>query len=117
MLKTVTPRDLSDAALDLIANRFKVLSAPIRLKLLIALEEREQNVTELVAATKNTQANVSRHLQTLADAGIVSRRQQGQSALYRISDPGVFALCQHVCGSLQKRFEDQAKAAQLFSAR
>jgi ArsR family transcriptional regulator len=115
MPKPLTPSDLSDAAIAMIANRFKVLSDPLRLKLLIALEARERNVSELVAATKNTQTNVSRHLATLADAGIVTRRKAGQSAIYRISDPAVFDLCKHVCGSLQKRFEDQAKAARLFT--
>jgi ArsR family transcriptional regulator len=115
MPKPLEPRNLSDAALAMIANRFKVLSEVPRLKLIIQLQDVEKIVTQLVNATGVAQANVSRHLQTLAEAGIVTRRREGQNAFYRICDPGVFGLCKHVCGSLQRHFEDQAKAARLFS--
>ena len=101
---------LSPQALDLIAARFKVLSEPTRLKLLVALETGEKNVTALVDATGATQANVSRHLQTLTDAGILRRRKEGLSVFYSITDPTIFDLCEHVCGSLQKRLAEQAKA-------
>lgn len=101
---------LSPKALELIAARFKVLSEPMRLKLLIALEAGEKNVTALMAATGATQANVSRHLQTLTDAGLLRRRKEGLSVFYSITDPTIFELCEHVCGSLQKRLAEQAKA-------
>ncbi|MEW6302339.1 MAG: metalloregulator ArsR/SmtB family transcription factor [Verrucomicrobiota bacterium] len=101
---------LPPQALDLIAARFKVLSEPMRLRLLIALEAGEKNVSDLVAATGATQANVSRHLQTLTDAGILSRRKEGLNVFYTIADPSIFDLCEHVCGSLQKRLAQQAKA-------
>jgi len=101
---------LSPQALDLIAARFRVLGEPMRLRLLIALEKGERNVTELVAATGATQANVSRHLQTLAEAGIVGRRKEGLNVFYHIADPGIFDLCEGVCGSLRKRLDAQARA-------
>jgi len=113
MPKAVKPRVLSDAALALIAARFKVLSEVLRLKIIIQLETGEKNVSDLVRATGASQANVSRQLQTLADAGLVGRRKEGQKAFYRICDPSVFDLCGHVCGSLQKHFEAQAQTARL----
>ena len=94
---------LSDAALDLIAARFRALSEPTRLKLLMALEDGEKNVTELVNLTGATQTNVSRQLGVLATAGLLARRKSGLSVLYRIADPGIFDLCGHVCKSLQER--------------
>jgi ArsR family transcriptional regulator len=115
MAKPKPPKVLSDAALELIAGRFKVLSEGLRLKLIIQLETGEKNVTELVRATGATQANVSRHLQTLTEAGIVSRRKEGQKAFYRVADDSVFEMCDHVCGSLRKRFEAQADAAKSLS--
>ena len=104
---------LSEAALELIAARFRVLGEPMRLKLLVALEPGERNVTELVTATGATQANVSRHLQTLAEAGIVGRRKEGLNVYYFIADPTIFDLCENVCGSLQKRLDTQARAFRL----
>jgi len=94
---------LSDAAIELIAARFRALSEPTRLKLLMALEQGEKNVTELVKATGATQTNVSRQLSVLTTAGLLERRKSGLSVIYHIADPGIFDLCEHVCSSLQKR--------------
>lgn len=101
---------LPDQALELIAARFRVLGEPNRLKLIIALENGEKNVTELVESTGLTQANVSRHLQTLTEAGILGRRKDGLSVIYSIADPTIFDLCDLVCGSVQKRLAKHANA-------
>lgn len=103
-------QNLPDSALDLIASRFRVLGEPMRLKLLIALEKQERNVSELVTLTGATQANISRHLQTLAEAGILGRRKEGLNVYYFISDPSIFDLCEKVCGSLQQHLGAQAMA-------
>src|SRR5690242_20402878 len=89
--------------LAMVAARFRVLGEPNRLRLIIALEKGGRNVTRLVDATGLTQANVSRHLRTLTDAGILQRRREGQNVVYSIADPAIFDLCDHVCGSLKKR--------------
>ncbi len=106
---------LSDEALALIAARFKVLSEPVRLKLIIALEDGERNVTDLVHATGSTQTNISRQLQVLAEAGILSRRKVGVSVFYRIADPAVFELCRHVCGGLERELRRKGETSRLFS--
>jgi DNA-binding transcriptional ArsR family regulator len=103
MLKKHKAPKLSDVAIELIAARFRVLSEPTRLKLLMALEEGEKNVTELVEATGATQTNVSRQLKVLTSAGLLSRRKEGLNAIYRIADPGIFDMCEHVCQSVRKR--------------
>ncbi len=96
-------------ALEMIAGRFRVLSEASRLKLIIALEEGEKNVTRLVEETGLTQANVSRQLQTLTEAGILARRKEGLAVIYRIADKSIFDMCDHVCGSLQRRLAGQAE--------
>ncbi|MCX6966269.1 MAG: metalloregulator ArsR/SmtB family transcription factor [Verrucomicrobia bacterium] len=95
--------------MELIAARFRALSEPTRLKLLMALEEGEKNVTELVRLTAGTQTNVSRQLGALVTAGLLARRKSGLSVFYRIADPGIFDLCRHVCASLQKRITQESE--------
>lgn len=99
---------MSPEALEMIAARFRVLGEASRLRLLIALEGGEKNVSSLVESTGLTQANVSRQLQALTEAGLLSRRKAGLNVFYRIADPSIFEMCDHVCGSLQKRIESQA---------
>lgn len=101
---------LSDDALELVARRFAVLSEPMRLRLLQALFAGERSVGALVEATGGTQANISRHLQTLTHAHILSRRKEGLQVFYAIADPSIFKLCELVCGSLEKRLARQAEA-------
>ena len=101
---------LSEEAFDLVAARFRVLSEASRLKLIAALEGGEKNVGELVEATGLTQANVSRHLQTLTAEGILNRRKEGLAVYYAIADRSILALCEHVCGGVQKRLAQHTKA-------
>lgn len=100
---------ISEEALGLIASWFRVLAEPSRLRILRSLEERERNITELVAATGLTQANVSRHVQSLAEAGMVGRRREGLVTVCFIADPTISHLCDTVCENLQKRLVRQAR--------
>lgn len=101
---------LSDEALELVARRFAVLSEPLRLKLVHALFSGEMNVNALVEHTGGTQANISRHLQTLTQANVLSRRKEGLQVFYQIADPTIFKLCELVCGSLEKQLSKQAES-------
>jgi DNA-binding transcriptional ArsR family regulator len=96
---------LPDDLVELVADRFRALAEPTRIKLLERLREGEASVLELTALVGTTQQNVSKHLNLLQDAGIVARRKQGNYAYYRIVDQTVYALCETVCDSLQDRFE------------
>jgi ArsR family transcriptional regulator len=98
-----TKRRLSGAAVGKVAARFKALSEPMRLRLLYALMDGEKTVSELVVETGSVQANVSKHLSVLLDAGILGRRKQGTSSYYRITDESIFELCDLVCGSIHDR--------------
>lgn len=98
-----TKRKLSGAALEKVAERFKALSEPMRLRLLYGLMNGEKTVSELVRETGGVQANVSKHLSVLLDAGILGRRKQGTSSYYRIVDESIFELCDLVCGSIHDR--------------
>jgi DNA-binding transcriptional ArsR family regulator len=96
---------LPDDLVALIAERFKVLSEPARVKLLDRLRDGEATVVELTGMIGTTEQNVSKHLGVLLRAGIVGRRKEGNFSYYSIADEGVYALCADVCGSLQRRLE------------
>jgi ArsR family transcriptional regulator len=102
MPKNSAVHALSHQALELVAARFRVLGEASRLKLIQALQPGEKSVSDLLQATGLTQANASRHLQTLTQAGILARRKEGLKVIYSIADPGIFKLCEHVCGSVKR---------------
>lgn len=96
---------LNDAALIRIAEVFKALAEPRRLKLLSCLRDGEKNVSELVTLTASSQANVSKHLAVLQQAGLVQRDARGTAAYYRMANASTFQLCDIVCGQLVKQAE------------
>ena len=101
---------LSDAAIRLVAARFRALGDPTRLRILNLLMQGEAGVKALVDATGFEQPNVSRHLSVLRREGIVERRAQGNRALYRIADPTIATLCETVCGGLSGRLAESLDA-------
>jgi DNA-binding transcriptional ArsR family regulator len=101
MVQHPLPNDL----VELIAGRFRVLADPTRIRLLDQLRQGEASVQELTETIGSTQQNVSKHLRVLLQAGIVGRRKRGNYAYYSVTDEGVFALCEDVCGSLAEQVE------------
>lgn len=105
------PRNLSNEAIQLVAARFRVLGEPLRIRLVQALHERERTVGDLVGIVGSTQPNISKHLRVLQEAGVVGRRQEGNSVYCFIADPSVFELCNVVCDSLETKFNESARVA------
>ena len=111
MKKTAAPsKQLSDPALELIATRFRALSEPMRLRLLNLLMQGEQSVGQLVEASGSSQANVSKHLSLLREAGMVGVRKEGLTSICFIADPVVNELCDMMCSRLREEMEDKAKS-------
>ena len=102
-MQVMAQHPLPDDLIDLIAGRFRVLAEPMRIKLLDLLREREASVQELTEAIVTSEQNISKHLGVLRQAGIVRRSKRGNYSYYSIADEGVFALCEAVCGSLNRR--------------
>ena len=97
------PRPLPEALVELIAQRFRVLGEPMRIRLLDALRDGPMTVNELTEALGTTQQNVSKHIGVLAQAGIVGREKDGNRVRCSIADPTIFELCALVCGGLRQR--------------
>ena len=102
---TVT-HPLSEALIELIAGRFRVLAEPMRIKLLDQLRGGEATVTELQDALGASQQNVSKHLGILHAAGMVTRTKDGNHVRYSIADEGVFELCEQVCGGVRRQLDE-----------
>ena len=87
----------SDEVFELAAEVFRVMSAPMRLKIISALCDGERNVSELLERIPTTQPNMSQHLNTLHKAGVIDRRRDGVQVYYRLINDRVVTLCRAVC--------------------
>ena len=94
------------------ADFFKVLSEVSRLQIVCCLKTGAKNVTEIIEETGLGQANVSKHLKILNQAGVVSREQQGVCVYYKISNPFLFELCDLVCDTLSLQVQQQSQQLQ-----
>ena len=103
------PHPLPEPIVELVAQRFRVIGEPMRIRILDRLRDGEATVADLTEHLATSQQNVSKHLGVLHQAGILSRRKDGTSTLYAIADESVLALCEQVCGGLQRQFSDLAE--------
>jgi DNA-binding transcriptional ArsR family regulator len=90
------PHPLPEPLIELVAQRFRVLR----------LRESEATVGELQEALGASQQNISKHLGILHAAGMLARAKDGNHMRYSISDPGVFELCDQVCGSVRRQISE-----------
>ena len=77
---------------DLLARLFAGVSDSTLLRFLLALLERERNVSELVTLVGTGQGRVSTHLQCLRWCGFVASERRGKFVYYRVSDQRVRQL-------------------------
>src|SRR5262245_13162666 len=94
---------LTTELFDQVANRFRALGEPARLRILDALRPGELTVGDLCERTHLNQANLSKHLQLLHTLGFVYRRKEGLFVYYSLTDYDVFQLCDIMCGRLASR--------------
>jgi DNA-binding transcriptional ArsR family regulator len=87
----------SDEVFETAAEIFRVMSAPMRLKIISSLCNGEKNVSQLLEEIDTTQPNMSQHLNTLYQAGVIGRRREGVQIFYRIINDRVVTLCRAVC--------------------
>ena len=110
-LTELAARDMPEQALesDQVFNRaaelFRIMSAPMRLKIISSLCNSEKNVGQLLAEISTTQPNMSQHLNTLYTARVLGRRRDGVQIFYRIVDDRAAKMCRAVC--MQIAIEDE----------
>ncbi|MDF1699701.1 MAG: metalloregulator ArsR/SmtB family transcription factor [Planctomycetota bacterium] len=106
---SVKPRHdpLPSALVEAVAERFRVLAAPSRLRILDHLLQGPCGMAELAAATGLGQSNLSRHVAELERGGCVRRVREGRHVIVEVADPSLAPLCELVCGAIQAQAEDQ----------
>lgn len=101
---------LNQDQLRAVARLFDLLAEPTRLDILQNLKKKPLSVGEIVNATNAKQANISKQLGILHDAGLLRRERRGNLVFYSIDDPMIFDLCALVCGKLRKDAESRLAA-------
>ncbi len=103
-------RAMTEERFEAVAERFKVLGYPIRLKLLYNLGHDALSVGTLAERVDVRQPTVSKHLSILHAAGLVERNRAGTTVLYSIADPSIFELCELVCGKVEQQLAARVRA-------
>ena len=88
---------VSDEQIEKAAEVFRVMSAPMRLRIISCLCSGEKNVGELLNEINTTQPNMSQHLNTLFQAGVLDKRREGVQIYYRIVNDNIVNICRAVC--------------------
>ncbi len=91
------------------ANVLKALGQPTRLQILDLLKNGERCVCEIFPAINQEQANVSKHLSILKQAGILESRKDGLRILYRIKTPEIFILLTGTSKILKAQADEQRR--------
>ena len=87
----------TDETFEAAADLFRVMSAPMRLRIINCLCDGEKNVSYLLTQVNTTQPNMSQHLNTLYQAGILGKRREGVQIFYRVIDQRIVSICEAVC--------------------
>jgi len=102
------PSPIPNELAEMIAARLRVIGDPTRIRILDLLRDEELSVTDITERLGTSQQNASKHLGILLQAGILTRRKEGNSSIYSIADRGVYELCEQVCGGLQLQLAELA---------
>lgn len=88
---------------EAVARYFSLLGEPTRLRILHSICQDEKCVSDIITETGATQTNVSRHLGMMYQAGMLSRRRDGNQIYYRVADQVFIELCRAVCKQITER--------------
>jgi DNA-binding transcriptional ArsR family regulator len=91
-----TELDKPDHDFDKAAELFRVLSTPVRLKIINCLCHGEQNVNYLLSKIATTQPNLSQHLSVMYRARVLAKRRDGVQIFYRIANEQIVDVCKVV---------------------
>ena len=94
--------EINHRQMNRMATLFATLSDPARLRILNTLRPGPRSVGEIHRTCRLKQANTSKHLRVLREAGLVNPQREGTTVRYAISEPLIFGLCDLACGKHQR---------------
>ena len=97
---------------ELQAQVFKALGHPVRLAVVSVLRDGEQAVSSLMGFTATEASNLSRHLDVLKKAGIVSHRREGLQVFYKLNMPCAISFFECVKEIVQARIMEESALLQ-----
>ncbi len=106
MRRSLATVGLSDVVLGLVARRMQLLSDPLRIRLLLALEDGEASVQELADVLGTEHRNASRSLNVLYRDGLLARRREGTRVLYCVADYTAHRLIGQAADSIAAQVEE-----------
>jgi len=89
----------------------KAIAQPTRLKIIELLRDGERCVCEMIPLLNEEQANISKHLSILRQAGVVEFRKEGVSSFYKIKDRRIFKIIGIADDIVRKEILNSAKLA------
>ena len=109
MMTSVDPNRIDEPAMNAqpdhvyerAAELFRIMSAPMRLRIINCLCDGEKNVSYLLKHVDTTQPNMSQHLNTLYKGGVLAKRRDGVQIYYRIANEQIVTVCKAVCMQVQ----------------
>lgn len=99
-------RPLPDEVVDVVAMRLRVFAEPTRIRLLRLLNDGDATVQELTDQLLTTHQNVSKHLGVLHQAGVVSRRKEGNAVRYALVDWTGWWLVEQIATSVAAQLDE-----------
>lgn len=83
-----------------VAQLFRLLGQPVRIQILLVIEQAPACVCHIEACLGMRQAAISQHLMQLRDAGLVEARREGRNVYYALAQPGLMGLVRQAAGLL-----------------
>jgi DNA-binding transcriptional ArsR family regulator len=100
------PASFSDELLGLISYRMRIIGEPARMRILLLLADREASVQEVADELRIAHQSISKHLNVLYGAGVLSRTRAGSSIRYSIADYTALQLIELTRASIRGYVEE-----------
>jgi ArsR family transcriptional regulator len=97
---------MTDMGNLLIANMFKAMSHPTRLKIIRLLKDKPLCVCEILPEIDSEPSNVSQHLAVLKNQGIVDSKKDGTMVIYKVKSSEVYEMIEIAENIILRQIEE-----------